>query len=115
MGRWAEAKAAIMLLLKGYRILARGFRVRHPGAGEIDIVARRGRVVAFVEVKARHGEAAAAEALSKTQQDRIAVAAGAFMQTRPEFAHCDWRFDAILVRPWHRPRHIPDAWRPGDP
>ena len=56
--RFAEGLSAWGLRLKGYRILARGFRVP---VGEIDIIARRGRVLVFVEVKARNDLTAAAE------------------------------------------------------
>lgn len=106
-GRGAESRAALWLRLKGYRILGR--RVRTP-AGEIDLVARRGNLLAFVEVKARHGDGA--EVLGRRQQARIARAAEAFAATRPDLAGLDWRFDLILVAgPW-RLRHIADAWRP---
>ncbi|MFQ5985516.1 MAG: YraN family protein [Alphaproteobacteria bacterium] len=107
-GLHAEGLCAWRLRLKGYRILARRFRV---GAGEIDIVARRGRVVAFVEVKARR-EAGGEEALTPRQRARIVRAAEAFLARRPELAGLDLRFDVMLVRPWGPPRHLCDAWRP---
>lgn len=113
-GRRAETLAALALMARGYRILARGWRPtgRIPGVGEIDIIARRGRLVAFVEVKARGLDAAAATAISREQQARIAKAAGHFMQHHPKLADCDWRFDAVLVGRWRWPRHLSDAWRP---
>ncbi|MCZ6763390.1 MAG: YraN family protein [Alphaproteobacteria bacterium] len=110
-GRRAETLAAWVLRLKGYRILARGWRTR--ATGEIDIVARRGRLVAFVEVKARARVGAAAHALSPAPQARIARTAEAFMQRHPRLGGCSWRFDAILVRPGRWPNHIRDAWRVG--
>ncbi|TVR97926.1 MAG: YraN family protein [Rhodospirillales bacterium] len=106
-GRWGEAVSAGLLRLKGYQILARGYRA---GVGEIDLVARRGRLVAFVEVKAR--QAPAGEVLSARQQQRIMRAAGAFMAAHPHLASCDQRFDLVLVTRWGLPRHCPDAWRP---
>jgi len=111
-GRRAEALAAWWLRLKGYRILARG-RVtgRGTGAGEIDIIARRGRTVVFVEVKARPTLAMALEAIAPAQRRRIVRAAQTFMARRPELAGCDVRFDAVLVTPGSFPRHISDAWR----
>ncbi len=107
-GRRAETMAAWWLRLKGYRIVARGFRARH---GEIDIIARRGRILALVEVKARGDLATAREALTPRQRKRIENAATIFLQHRPALAGLDLRFDVVLVAPRHRPRHIPDAWR----
>lgn len=108
-GRYAEGLAAWWLRLKGYRILARGYRVP---VGEIDIVARRGRVLAMVEVKTRGREDAAADAITPRQRRRVERAALAFLQTHRAAADGDLRFDAILVRGRVRLRHIRDAWRP---
>lgn len=105
-GRRAESYAALWLWLKGYRILAR--RVRTP-AGEIDLIARRGRQVAFVEVKARGNLRAAAEALSGRGAHRIARAAK-FLLARYVKADDSARFDAVLVRPWRLPVHLKGAW-----
>ena len=80
--------------------------------GEIDIVARRGGVLAFVEVKARKDSGAAAESFRPRQAGRIVRAAGAFIQSRPALAALDQRFDVILVVPWRLPVHLVDAWRP---
>ena len=107
-GRLAESAAALLLRLKGFRILARGFRVP---VGEIDIVARRGRLLAFVEVKARESAPAAADALTPRQRRRILKAADWFLARHPELASCDLRFDLVLLAPWRMPRHIGDAWR----
>lgn len=107
-GRRGEALAALRLRLTGWRILARDWR---SPAGEIDIVAKRGRLVLFVEVKARGDEGAAGEAIGARQQARITAAAGLFLARHPELAGCDARFDAMLVAPWRWPRHLPDAWR----
>lgn len=107
-GRRAESLAAWWLRLKGYRILARDFRVP---VGEIDLIARRGRILAFVEVKARESAAAAPEALQPRQRRRIARAAGAFLQQRPALARQHLRFDVIWIVPGRFPCHISDAWR----
>ncbi len=93
----------------GYRILARNYRAP---VGEIDIVARRGRTMAMVEVKARASQTAGAEALAPRQQRRIARAAEYFVAARPELAACELRFDLMLVQPWRPPVHVRDAWRP---
>jgi len=107
-GRLGESLAILSLACRGYRILARGHR---SPAGEIDIVARRGRLLVFVEVKARDSLAGAAEALLARQRRRIARAAAGYLASRPELAHCQPRFDVILVAPWRWPLHIVNAWR----
>jgi putative endonuclease len=107
-GRWAETLAAWRLRLAGYRVIQRNFRVP---SGEIDLIVRRGRTVAFVEVKARPDRSLAAEAILPLQQLRIRNAAAAFLARRPELAALDLRFDVVLVCPGKLPHHIPDAWR----
>ena len=106
-GLSAETRAAVLLLLKGYRILAR--RWQSP-VGEIDIVARRRRVLVFVEVKARVRLEDAAEAVSVRQRRRIAAAAAAWLAGHPEHASAEIRFDAVLVMPRRWPRHIAAAF-----
>lgn len=108
-GRWAETLAALSLRLKGYAILAR--RVRTP-SGEIDLIARRKTIVAFVEVKARKTHALAIQAITPKAERRIARAAEIWMAKRSDLATCDWRFDVITVTPRRWPKHIRDAWRP---
>ncbi len=108
-GRHGEGLAACWLRLKGYRLLARNFR---HGAGEIDLIARRGRVLALVEVKTRGDLATASEALGPRQRARIVRATQAFLQQRPHLAQMSFRFDVILVAPGRLPRHLMDAWRP---
>nr|WP_295372890.1 YraN family protein [uncultured Sphingosinicella sp.] len=105
-GRRAEAIAALFLQLKGWSILAR--RARTP-VGEVDLVARRGRTVAFVEVKARATEADAAVSLDEYRLRRVAAAAGALS---PRFVRPgdDMRIDALFVVPWRLPRHLPNVW-----
>jgi putative endonuclease len=107
-GRRAETFAALYLRCKGYRILARAYRTP---VGEIDIIALRGRSLAMVEVKYRPGREAAAHAISTTQKQRIARAAGAFLAAHPQFADRHIRFDALLLAPRQWPEHVQDAWR----
>lgn len=107
-GHRSEAIAAWWLRLKLYRIVARRYRT---AAGEIDLIVRRGRTLAFVEVKARASFRGAAEAISPRQQHRIARAAGLFLAARPDLAGLDQRFDALLIVRQTWPRHVPDAWR----
>jgi len=108
-GRLGETRAAWLLRLKGYRILARDLRTP---VGELDLVAKRGRTLAFVEVKTRPGIDEALEALRPAQCRRIERAAEAFLKTRPDLAGCDIRFDLIAVGAAWRPRHVAGAWRP---
>ncbi|MDA1325201.1 MAG: YraN family protein [Proteobacteria bacterium] len=107
-GRRAEILSAWLLRLKGYRVLTQRFKTP---VGEIDLIARRASVLAFIEVKARPSTAAALESLSPRQRRRIARAAMVFVQKRPELADKQMRFDLILVTPGQMPHHIVDAWR----
>lgn len=102
-GLSAESRAAALLLAKGYRILARRFRTPH---GEIDIVARKRNLVAFIEVKARATLDEAAYAVTPRQQARISDAALAWLQAHPEHAEFELRFDVMLIAPGHLPRHL---------
>lgn len=111
-GRRGELLAAWWLRLKGYRILVRGYRAP---VGEIDLVARRGAVLAMVEVKRRARAADALEAIGPRQQHRIARAAEHFLQRHRALAGLDLRFDSLLIVPGRLPRHLPDAWRPDAP
>ncbi|MCC8978652.1 YraN family protein [Bradyrhizobium acaciae] len=99
----AESRAAALLIAKGYRILARRFRTPY---GEIDLVARRRNLVAFVEVKARASLDDAAYAVTPRQQQRIVNAAQAWLMAHPEHAEFDLRFDAVLIAPRSLPRHL---------
>lgn len=107
-GRWAELLSVWRLRLAGWRILATNHKTP---VGEIDIIARRGSVLAFVEVKARPTLAEASEALAPAQRRRIERAAEAFLAREPRWRQLSPRFDVILVLPWRLPRHLPDAWR----
>jgi putative endonuclease len=103
----AEAKAAALLIAKGYRILARRFRTPH---GEIDVIARKRDLLAFVEVKARASLDDAAYAVTPRQQQRIIDAAQGWLMTHPEHAEFELRFDVILVAPKSLPRHLMAAF-----
>ena len=107
-GHAAEFLCLWHLRLRGYRILARRFRVP---SGEIDLIARRGRVIAAIEVKARASLMAAGESISAQQRRRIARALEHFLALRPELAGLAMRFDVMLVVPGRLPRHVADAWR----
>lgn len=110
-GRVAEWLCLWHLRLRGWHILARGWRCP---AGEIDILARRGKVLAVIEVKSRGEFAAAAAALAPRQRRRITRAAEAFLIQRTDLAGLDLRFDLMVVAPRHLPRHWRGAWRADD-
>jgi len=107
LGLSAENRAAALLMAKGFRIVARRWRC---AAGEIDIVAKRGSLLVFVEVKARERLDDAAYSVTERQQRRIAAAAAGWLAVNPDDAMCDMRFDAILVAPRAWPRHITAAF-----
>ena len=107
-GRRGEGWAGWWLRLQGWRIVAR--RVKTP-RGEIDLIARRGRTVAFVEVKWRATEAELALAIDEYRLRRVAAAveAVAHRYSRPTDTI---RIDVLLLAPGRWPRHIVNAWQP---
>lgn len=107
-GHVAEALAALLLTAKGYRILARRFR---SPMGEIDLIAKRGHRIAFVEVKARATWQDGAWSVGPRQQARIARAAEAWRKRNPRLAAHEMSFDVVLVAPRRLPRHIAHAFR----
>lgn len=107
-GRRAEVWAAVWLMAKGYRIL--GFRLRTP-QGEIDLLAQRGQVLAVVEVKQRTTLAAALEAVTEGQRDRLRRAGRGIASRRPSLQNMAVRLDLVALAPGRLPIHSPDAWR----
>lgn len=105
-GRTAETLACWYLRLKGWRILDRRVRVR---GGEVDIVARRGRTLAFVEVKARSSEDSAALALDIYRLRRVAAAVEQ-LAARYMRAGDDLRIDALFVVAGKWPKHLANVW-----
>lgn len=106
-GLKAETICVWHLRLRGYRIIARNLRTP---VGELDIVARRGRVLAVIEVKARAVLDDAAAAIAEPQRRRIERGAAWLVSGRPELAAMTIRFDAMLIAPGRLPRHIEAAW-----
>lgn len=106
-GHIAEYLAAAFLMLKGYRILAIRHRTK---LGEIDIVARKGDLAVFVEVKSRHGAQEAIDAVSVSSQRRIRAASDLWLARQPDFARLSQRYDIVAMLPGRWPQHFPDAF-----
>ncbi len=109
-GRRAEMIAGLVLRLKGFAIIAQRFKA--PG-GEIDLVAKRGRLLIFVEVKARASLDEALFAVTYANQRRVSAAASMFLARKPRLADCDMRYDIIAISGL-RWRHIKSAWLDDD-
>lgn len=109
LGLSAESRAALFLIAKAYRILARRWKTPF---GEIDIVARRRGVLVFVEVKARERIDDAVEAVTERNKRRIVSAAELWRARHPDHANGEI-LDVIVVTPGKMPRHIVDAFDTG--
>lgn len=106
IGALGETIAAAVLMAKGYRILEKRYV---SSAGEIDIIARRGRRIAFVEVKRRANIEAAHASISDAQRERIGNAAEAWLAKQPRYQSYDLGFDIIFVVPGRWPQHLINA------
>ena len=114
LGRFGEARAYAWLVERGWTIEARNYRF---GRREVDLVARRGNLVAFVEVKTRAGTGYGApeEAVTRLKRREIEIVAREYL-CRRRLGDVDVRFDVLAVTvlgPDVRVEHIEDAWRPG--
>jgi putative endonuclease len=108
-GRQAERLCAWWLRLKGWSILDR--RVRTP-AGEIDLIARRGSIVAFIEVKARRNDESLDLAIDERRLSRVAAAAESLARIYLAPGD-DMRIDVMLLAPGRPPRHLANVWHGG--
>lgn len=106
-GRHAETAASILLRAKGFRILSQRYKTP---VGEVDLVACRGRLVVFAEVKWRSDANSALESVHPGAQARIGRAAAHWLSRRPEFANFNTRFDVIALAPWRWPVHLKQAF-----
>lgn len=105
-GIWAEYLASLLLLIKGYSIQARRYRTPW---GEIDLIAKRGKTLAFIEVKRRQVYRQGLEAITLSQRNRIERSGQAYVASVK--IDCNIiRFDVMIVTPW-RLYHLKDAWR----
>jgi putative endonuclease len=106
-GLFAETLAAFLLRLKGHRIVAQRYRTP---VGEIDLVALKGRRLAFIEVKRRKTRDDAAWTIPTRQKRRIVRAAQYWLAGHPAYAGHDIAFDVVLAAPWTWPRYIENAF-----
>jgi putative endonuclease len=106
-GLRAEKIAIWALRAQGWRIVANRFKTP---LGEIDVIARRGKQLRFVEVKARRSLHDAAEAIHKENQQRVVRAAQWFLTTQPNYLNYTVRFDACLVPWYYWPKFISHAF-----
>ncbi|MGV1013570.1 MAG: YraN family protein [Methyloceanibacter sp.] len=106
-GLFAETVTAFLLRLKGYAIVARRYKTP---VGEIDLVALKGRRLAFIEVKRRKTIEDAAWTLPTRQRRRIVRAAQYWLAGHPDYAGHDIAFDVVLAAPWRWPRYIANAF-----
>jgi len=106
-GRSGEDLAAEFLERRGFVVLHRNYRCR---AGEIDLVALKGKRLAFIEVKRRKTREDAAWTLTARQRRRIVRAAQYWLSAHPDFAGHDMAFDVVLAAPWAWPRYIANAF-----
>jgi len=107
-GREGEAEAAMFLAQQGWRIIAERVKTE---AGEIDLIARRPGLVAFIEVKWRARAPSLADAIDERRLARVAAAAEAVMHHYTTDGE-DVRIDVILLAPGRKPTHIENAWMP---
>jgi putative endonuclease len=107
LGRIAETLVAWSFRIRGFVVIARRFRTP---VGEIDLVARRGRLVVFVEVKARVRPEVGSEAVTPFARKRIVAAADRFVARHPGLAGHDRRFDVAVVSPWRWPAIVAGAF-----
>ena len=105
-GRRGEVIAAWWLRLHGWRIV--GQRLKTP-RGEVDLIARRGKTVAFIEVKARVKQSDLATAIDVWRLRRVAAAAEQLLPRYGKGAE-NMRIDVILVAPWRWPHHLVNVW-----
>ncbi len=105
-GHWGERRAALWLRFHGWRILDARVKLR---VGEVDLIAKRGKTVAFVEVKTRATDAALDLAIDAHRLRRVAAAANALAHRYAAQGE-DIRIDVILIAPRRWPRHLVNVW-----
>ena len=103
----AEIVAATYLRMCLYSVIYKRYKTK---VGEIDLIAKRGKSLVFVEVKARKNKNTTHTALTKHQQNRITRTAELFIAKNPKYSQSNIRFDLILICPSFYIKHIKNAW-----
>ena len=112
-GHFAEKIALIWLMMRGYWPVTMNFMVgRGTGAGEVDLIVRRGKTLVFVEVKKRPTEEKGRLAIYPKNQARITRTSEVFLARNPKYKNFNIRYDAVFISPNHFPKHLKNAWRP---
>lgn len=106
-GLTAELIATLLLSVKFYSVIHRRYKTK---VGEVDLIARRGKTIIFVEVKKRRSRQEVFEAITISQKRRISRAAEHFLSRNKKFNNYNKRFDAVLITPKSLPLHIKNAW-----
>jgi putative endonuclease len=106
-GHRGEWLAALALMLKGYRIVARRYRTK---LGEIDLIARRGDLVLIVEVKVRATLIEAMDAIARQSERRIEAATDLWLSRQPDHGRLSIRFDMVAVLPRRWPVHVENVF-----
>lgn len=110
-GKWAEFLARIYLNFHGYHCVYCNYITgKGTTAGEVDLIMRKGKTLAFIEVKLRKDLYSAAYAIKETQKQRILHGALSFMKRYPQYQEYDMRFDAVLVCLPFSIYHLKNAW-----
>lgn len=111
-GHLCETIAMIFLMLKGYIPVAKNYVTgRGTGAGEVDLIMRRGKMLVFIEVKKRPSLTTGLQAITMENQMRVVRASSAFLARHKKHVMYAVRYDAVILSPWKTPYHLKDAWR----
>ena len=111
-GHFAEKIACLYLMCHGWWPVRMNFTVgKGTGAGEVDLIMKRGKTLIFVEVKYRPTLIRAMEAITIQNQMRVARSSAVFLQKNPQYQSYQIRYDAVLLAPGRWPRHLQGAWR----
>lgn len=112
-GHLAEKVALLFLMMKGYWPVKMNYMIgRGTGAGEVDLIVKKGNTLVFVEVKKRPDEQQAKEAVRPKNQERLMRSAQVFLSRYPQYQNYEIRYDVMWVSPHHFPKHIKSAWYP---
>ncbi len=112
IGHFLERWTAFLFFFKGYFLIARNFSIgRGTGAGEVDLIFKKGKTLIFVEVKKRPTRTQARYAIDGKNQTRVVRASAVFLARRPQYQNYAIRYDAVIYGNSLWPTHIQNAWQ----